>query len=63
MVSTLHQNKILYRDLKAENLVLNKQTGELTLVDFGFAKLLKSKVGRTNTRCGTPGYSAPEVLL
>jgi serine/threonine protein kinase len=31
------------------------------LADFGFAKKLDSN-GRTFTKCGTPGYTAPEVL-
>ena len=32
----LHQNNILYRDLKAENLMVDKR-GYLKLTDFGFA--------------------------
>ena len=35
-------------------------TADLMLVDFGFAKFMKTD--RTFTKCGTPGYSAPEVL-
>ena len=36
------------------------ETAELKLVDFGFSKFMKTD--RTFTKCGTPGYSAPEVL-
>lgn len=61
MVEKLHKERIIYRDLKPENIMLDWQTATLRLVDFGFAKLLANK-DRTFTKCGTPGYSAPEVL-
>ena len=37
----LHSLKIVYRDLKLENIVLSK-SGHLKLVDFGFSKKLSS---------------------
>ncbi len=55
----LHEDKIIYRDLKPENLLLNYK-GFLKLTDFGFAKRVQYK---TYTLCGTPEYIAPEVLL
>lgn len=52
----------MYRDLKPENIVLSKgNRGHLKLVDFGFAKALKTL--KTATNCGTPAYVAPEVLI
>jgi protein kinase A len=38
----LHSRKIIYRDLKPENLLLDKQ-GHILLTDFGFAKLVEDK--------------------
>lgn len=54
----MHGKNILYRDLKPENLVLDKD-GILKVVDFGMAK---KTTMRTFTVCGTPEYMAPEII-
>ncbi|PWY89387.1 camp-dependent protein kinase type 2 [Aspergillus sclerotioniger CBS 115572] len=54
----LHQQQIIYRDLKPENLLLDRH-GHLKITDFGFAKEVPDI---TWTLCGTPDYLAPEVV-
>ncbi|XP_030643366.1 serine/threonine-protein kinase N2 [Chanos chanos] len=57
----LHLNKIVYRDLKLDNLLMDAD-GYVRIADFGLCKEGMGHGDRTSTFCGTPEFLAPEVL-
>jgi len=57
----LHSRGVAYRDLKPENILLDVD-GHICLTDFGLSKIIMTNTARLETSCGSPAYSAPEVL-
>jgi len=60
-VAYLHENKIIHRDLKLANILINEDI-HVKIADFGLATVLKNDKHIRLTVCGTPNYTAPEII-
>lgn len=60
-VSYIHSKSCVHRDLKLENVLLDKHEN-VKLVDFGFTREYEGKSNYLSTFCGTVCYAAPEML-
>lgn len=59
-VQYCHQKRIIHRDLKAENLLLDKEMN-IKIADFGFSNEF-CPGNKLDTFCGSPPYAAPELF-
>jgi len=57
-----HQHRVLHRDLKPQNLLINNR-GELKLADFGLARAFGIPVRSYTHEVVTLWYRAPDVLM
>jgi serine/threonine protein kinase len=61
-VAFCHEQHVLHRDLKPQNLLINRK-GELKLADFGLARAFGIPVNTFSNEVVTLWYRAPDVLL
>jgi len=65
-IAYLHDNNIVHRDIKAENIMFRTKAedSEIVIADFGLSRFINSDSDRMlQTVCGTQGYMAPEIIL
>jgi serine/threonine protein kinase len=61
-IAFCHENRVLHRDLKPQNLLINTK-GQLKLADFGLARAFGIPVNTFSNEVVTLWYRAPDVLL
>jgi len=57
----LHKNKIIFRDLKPDNVIFDND-GHALLTDFGLSKTGMGDDSKSSSFCGSVAYLAPEML-
>jgi serine/threonine protein kinase len=61
-IKSVHSEKVLHRDIKLDNILLDSSQTCVQVCDFGISKIIK-KHEILNEKCGTPAYLAPEIVL
>ncbi len=64
-LEAIHQNNVIHRDLKPANIMIEEETGEAILIDFGIAKDIVggTRLTITGALLGSPMYMAPEQFV
>ncbi|XP_017781220.1 PREDICTED: protein kinase kin1-like, partial [Nicrophorus vespilloides] len=61
-ISHMHNQGIVHRDLKMENIMLNQSNDKIKIVDFGLSNIYNGE-NPLRTHCGSPEYAAPELFV
>lgn len=62
ILSVLHKNKLIHRDIKPNNVMVENSTGKVRIIDFGTVKIAKNETTFTINQKGTENYMSPELI-
>ena len=62
-LKVVHQNGLLHRDVKPQNLILRQGTDQVVLIDFGIAREFSPGLAQTHTSLVSPGYAPIEQYI
>ncbi|MBE8969278.1 protein kinase [Nostocales cyanobacterium LEGE 12452] len=62
-LQVVHNNGLLHRDVKPDNIILRQGTQEVILIDFGIAREFNGGVRQTHTGLVSEGYSPIEQYM
>ena len=62
-IEYLHKLKIAHRDIKPENMIVDQNSKNIKILDFGLSNIYGEKPNEIlSTSCGSPCYAAPEMI-
>ena len=62
-VKYMHEQNVVHRDIKLENILLDRDSKQTKLIDFGFStRVNNAQETKLNFFCGTPIYMSPEIV-
>lgn len=62
VVENLHARNVIHRDLKLGNIVLNKHSNKVKIINFCLGKYLLNENELLHDQRGSPAYISPDVL-
>ena len=60
-IAYCHSKSVTHRDIKLENILLDPESRNLKIIDFGFSTCIPND-RKIKIFCGTPSYMAPEIV-